>query len=366
MGGVSASPIESYPRLGADLLKWYDLCARDLPWRRTQDPYGIWISEIMLQQTRVDVVIERWLRFMERFPRVSELARAQEDEVLAEWAGLGYYRRARAIHAAARVIMEQHDGVFPQTHKDVLDLPGIGPYTAGAITSIGFGQQEALVDGNVERVFARLFQLDEVTGSAPLKRKSWDLARELVPRTRPGDWNQALMELGATVCTPRNPDCEACPARQICKCADALEATGYPRPKPPREVIKLGVECLVIRREQRVLLVRRPDAGRMGGLYELPTREVSWSSSGPPGIFPEQWPAGLESSEVEPLAQVSHTITKHRIQASICLGTAPRVPNHALWAGPDDWGRLGLSGMTSKALSKSGVEIATLRADTRS
>lgn len=363
---MSASPIESYPGLGADLLKWYDLCARDLPWRRTQDPYGIWISEIMLQQTRVDVVIERWLRFMERFPRVSELARAQEDEVLAEWAGLGYYRRARAIHAAARMIMEQHNGVFPQTHNDVLDLPGIGPYTAGAITSIAFGQQEALVDGNVERVFARLFHLDEITGSAPLKREAWDLARELVPKTRPGDWNQALMELGATVCTPRNPNCGACPARELCKCAGALEAAAYPRPKPPREVIKLEVECLVIRREQQVLLVRRPDAGRMGGLYELPTREVSWSSSEPPGIFPEQWPAGLESPEGQSLAQVSHTITKHRIQAAICLGTALGMPNQALWAGPDDWARLGLSGMTSKALSKSGVEIATLRADTRS
>ncbi|HIG86614.1 MAG TPA: A/G-specific adenine glycosylase [Planctomycetes bacterium] len=359
---VSGPSIQTDPRLGSILLHWYDQHARDLPWRRTRDPYSIWISEIMLQQTRVEVVQERWLRFLARFPNVSALARAAEEEVVAEWAGLGYYRRARSIHRAACMIEEQHAGVFPTGRGDVLDLPGIGAYTAGAITSIAFGQQEALVDGNVERVFARLFQLDEVSSSASLKRRSWELARALVPKRRPGDWNQALMELGATVCTPSAPDCGTCPVREICACDGIQTALTFPRPKARPEIIRLQVECLLICRGEEVLLVRRALGGRMGGLYELPTREIEWDSAAPPGIFASEWSAGLGRARGKALARVSHTITRHRIQATIRRGIGPRQSNPGVWAGPEEWSRLGLTGMAAKALSKSGCEIVTLPA----
>ena len=169
--------------LHTDLLAWYGEAARDLPWRRTSDPYGIWVSEVMLQQTRVEVVAERWVRFLQRFPTVTALAQAPEEDVLGEWAGLGYYRRARSLHAAARVVQEEHGGRFPTAASDVRALPGVGEYTTGAICSIAYQQPEALVDGNVERVFARLFLLEEVTASPALKRRSWALARQLgLPR----------------------------------------------------------------------------------------------------------------------------------------------------------------------------------------
>lgn len=363
MGRVTVLRIESPGRLVRELLAWYDGHARDLPWRRTKDPYAIWISEIMLQQTRVEVVGPRWERFLISFPTVGDLAQATEDEVLAEWAGLGYYRRARALHQAAQQIVSDHDGCFPRSLAQVLDLPGIGAYTAGAITSIAFGQSEALVDGNVERVFARMFHLDEARASANLKRLSWDIARELVPTERPGDWNQALMELGATLCSPTSPACPDCPLQVDCASGNAAVALAYPRPKAKSQVIQLEVECLLIVKDGKVLLIRRGPNERMAGLYELPTREVCWDSKEAPGIFSSTWTAGLEAESEASLAQLSHGITKHRIRARIRPGRADSLHGQGVWAAPGDWARLGLTGMTAKALGKSGCEVATLGTD---
>ncbi|MBM3975798.1 MAG: hypothetical protein FJ299_02270, partial [Planctomycetes bacterium] len=218
--GVSQAP-DASAALVRDLCAWFDRAQRDLPWRRTRDPYAIWISEAMLQQTRVETVIPYWRRFLERFPDLRALAAAPEDSVVAAWSGLGYYRRARALREAARALVERHAGGFPRTRDAWLALPGVGPYTAGAVLSIAFDEPEPLVDGNVLRVFARLFAIAEPIDRPATVKRIWARAAELVPRrprgaTRPRNWNQALMELGATVCLPREPNCGECPVRAHC------------------------------------------------------------------------------------------------------------------------------------------------------
>jgi A/G-specific adenine glycosylase len=192
------------------LLAWYDANRRDLPWRRTSDPYAIWLSEIMLQQTRVAAVLDHYRIFLERFPNISSLAAASEDSVLAAWSGLGYYRRARMLHKCAAEVVDQHSGNFPHTAEALLALPGIGRYTAAAVASIAFQQPVAVVDGNVERI------LDRLTGRTLLPTQCWRHAQQLLAPSRPGDFNQALMELGATVCLPRQPRCLICPVRKYC------------------------------------------------------------------------------------------------------------------------------------------------------
>ena len=192
------------------LLAWYDRCARDLPWRHDRHPYRVWLSEVMLQQTRVAAVLEHYRIFLERFPTVQQLAAARESSVLAAWSGLGYYRRARMLHAAAKAVVTHHGGEFPSTVAELRNLPGIGRYTAAAIASIVFNLPVAVVDGNVERVLLRAF------GDSPAEKDPWALAEELLSRARPGDFNQAMMELGATVCLPRQPRCTICPVFELC------------------------------------------------------------------------------------------------------------------------------------------------------
>ncbi len=200
----------------AALLPWYDANRRDLPWRRTTDPYAVWLSEVILQQTRVDQGMAYWLRFMERFPTVELLAAAQEDEVLRLWQGLGYYSRARNLLATARLVLERHQGYFPVRYDDLLTLPGVGPYTAAAIASISHGARHAVVDGNVYRVLSRVFGVATPINSPAGGKEFATLANILIDPTRPGDHNQAVMELGATVCLPRRPECDACPLAGRC------------------------------------------------------------------------------------------------------------------------------------------------------
>jgi len=198
------------PAFRRALLRWYDKHRRDLPWRKTRDPYRIWLSEIMLQQTRVAAVLDHYRIFLEHFPNVQTLAAASEDAVLAAWSGLGYYRRARMLHQAAHQITEHHGGCFPQNSKALLALPGIGRYTAAAISSIAFAEPVAVVDGNVERVLQRFIGINLTTPQI------WQHAQALLADSRPGDFNQAMMELGATVCVPREPRCPMCPVRKWC------------------------------------------------------------------------------------------------------------------------------------------------------
>jgi A/G-specific adenine glycosylase len=242
------------------LLAWYDRNARDLPWRRDRDPYRVWLSEVMLQQTRVGAVLEHYRRFLQRFPTVQKLAAARESSVLAVWSGLGYYRRARMMHAAAKTIVKKHQGKFPGTLAGLRGLPGIGRYTAAAIASIAFEAPAAVVDGNVGRVLGRVF------GTSLMEKDSWQAAEALLSRARPGDFNQAMMELGATVCLPRQPRCSICPVFDLCATRGTLDRPGKPTRQNRREI------CYVLdRRESSIFLVQRPKhSSLMPGMWELP------------------------------------------------------------------------------------------------
>ena len=242
------------------LLAWYDRNRRDLPWRRDRDPYRVWLSEIMLQQTRVSAVLEHYRHFLRRFPTVQKLASAREPAVLAAWSGLGYYRRARMMHAAAKAIVRQHAGKFPGSIPELRALPGIGRYTAAAIASIVFDVPAAVVDGNVERVLGRVF------GSGLTGEGFWQTADALLSRKRPGDFNQAMMELGATVCLPRQPRCSACPVFALCATRGHLAL-----PKKRVHQQQRNICYALDARKRSVFLVQRPKhSSLMAGMWELP------------------------------------------------------------------------------------------------
>jgi A/G-specific adenine glycosylase len=251
----------------ADLLSWYGTKRRDLPWRRTQDPYAIWLSEIMLQQTRVVAVRAHYQRFLQRFPNVHTLAAARESSVLAHWSGLGYYRRARNLHAAAKAVVRDYGGAFPRTSAGLRALPGIGRYTAAAIASIAFDEASAVVDGNVERVISRLLK-STVSGEG-----IWEIATQLLARERPGVFNQAMMELGALVCLPAEPNCPDCPVRSFCRTQGRQPAK---RKAPPQ--VKREIAYALARDGNSVRLVQRgANEPLMPGMWELPQVKVSRS-----------------------------------------------------------------------------------------
>lgn len=255
------------------LIAWYRGARRDLPWRRTRDPYAIWVSEVMLQQTRVAVVVPYWQRWMERFPSAVALAGAPLDEVLAAWSGLGYYGRAQNLHRGAREVVARYGGRLPDTAAELRSLPGIGRYTAGAIASMAFDRREPLVDGNVARVLARLFAVEEDVKSAAGQGRLWQLAAALVPADAPGDFNQALMELGATVCAPAAPRCAGCPLAASCRAHREGRTGELPRlPPRRREADKplLAAAAAWVERAGKLLLARREPGGLFGGLWELP------------------------------------------------------------------------------------------------
>ena len=257
------------------LLAWYDATRRDLPWRESGDPYRIWVSEVMLQQTRAETVIPYYERWMERFPTAVELADASLEEVLLEWRGLGYYARARNLHRAANIVGRRFGGLLPRTEEGLRELPGIGEYTAAAIASIAFGLAVPAIDGNARRVFSRLFDLP-----APTRGELRGLASELVDPGRPGDFNQAVMEFGALRCTPRSPVCGGCPLERLClaKSRGTVERRPAPRRRARVREVELAV-LAAIDREARVLVVRRPEEGLLGGMWEFPAAEVKGGAS---------------------------------------------------------------------------------------
>jgi len=256
------------------LLRWYDLHRRDLPWRRTRDPYAIFISEMMLQQTQVKTALPYYDRWMKALPSWKDLDRAPLDEVLGLWAGLGYYRRARNLKAAARLVMERHKGRLPDDEQGLRELPGVGPYSAGAILSIAFQRPVPLVDGNVARVLARVHTLEGDPRKGPVQKTLWGLAHRLLSTTRPGDFNQALMELGALVCTPADPACGPCPLRGLCQARRRGEVGRYPTPTPSQSVPRVFLAVAYAEKKGRVLLRRRPEGSRWWqGLWELPSAE---------------------------------------------------------------------------------------------
>ncbi|MFM1655281.1 A/G-specific adenine glycosylase [Brevibacillus sp. B_LB10_24] len=257
-----------------DLLAWYDQQKRDLPWRINSDPYRVWVSEIMLQQTRVETVKPYYENFMQQFPNVEALADAPEDQVLKAWEGLGYYSRARNLQAAARQVKEEYGGYVPDTIEEISTLKGVGPYTAGAILSIAYGKPEPAVDGNVMRVFSRLLYMEDDIAKPSTRVIFEELVRQTIPADRAGDFNQALMELGALVCVPRNPQCLTCPVFDYCLARregvqDRLPVKG--KAKPPRPVHYL---VAVVRRGDELLISRRPEQGLLAGMWEFPMVEA--------------------------------------------------------------------------------------------
>jgi len=297
------------------LLAWYDRAKRDMPWRRDVSPYRTWISEIMLQQTTVATVTPYFGRFLARFPDVKALADAPEEDVLKAWAGLGYYSRARNLRRAAQKIVAEHGGRFPDGFDAVLDLPGIGRYTAGAILSIAFGKPYPVLDGNVARVFSRLFAIEEDVKAAATVKALWARAEELLDRERPGDWNQALMELGATVCLPESPRCGDCPVARWCEAKKRGRQDELPVTPARREPVDLSWTCLWIERAGRVLLWKRGEDERfLRGHWSLPEARHLDSAPGPR------------------LKTVRHTITHHRITVDVRRAEPPAVlPASAAW-----------------------------------
>lgn len=256
------------------LLRWYDRHARALPWRATSDPYLILVSEAMLQQTQVATVIPYFHRFVSRFPTIKRLAEADEQDVLRRWQGLGYYSRARNLRQAARTVMEKHGGALPQTAQELRTLPGVGRYTAGAVASIAFGCRAPIVDGNVARVLCRIDRVEGDPREKAIAERLWKRAEEILPERRCGDFNSALMELGATVCTPRNPKCLICPVREHCEAQKGGVQEQIPPPKKAIETPLLKRDVLCIGRSGRWLIEQRPAKGRWAGMWQFITVEA--------------------------------------------------------------------------------------------
>ena len=269
---MSAPPGPSPESFARDLLAWYDRSGRKtLPWKKGRDPYRVWVSEIMLQQTRVAAVIPYYECFIKRFPDVETLARTPLDDVLGHWAGLGYYARARNLHAAARRIVVEHDGRFPREYERVAALPGIGRSTAAAILALAFDQRHAILDGNARRVLARLHRIDRYPGERAVLKELWRLAERLTPARRVGDYTQAIMDLGAIVCARVRPRCDACPVSAHCRAWAAGDVERCPAPRPVKHRARRRAVFLVARdADGALLLQRRPPTGVWGGLWCLP------------------------------------------------------------------------------------------------
>lgn len=322
--------IPSVRRVVPRLLRWFGLNARDLPWRRTRSAYAIWVSEIMLQQTQVQTVIPYWHRWMKWLPTIKSLARAQSDQVLKLWEGLGYYTRARNLHAAARWLVQRRNGRFPTTFEDVLSLPGIGRYTAGAICSIAFNQAVPILDGNAIRVLTRLHGIRTDPRDAETNNHLWQLAKELIEEAARiqcdgerncSDLNQALMELGATVCTPKQPACGNCPLRSYCVARREKMVSDIPKLSRRASQIEQRVMAFVIEHRGRMLVRRRPAGVVNSRLWEFPNLTLSPSSrNGLPDVRVEEIglpDLRLNTKRLEHLLQLKHSITRHQITVDV-------------------------------------------------
>ncbi|TLZ65254.1 MAG: A/G-specific adenine glycosylase [Methanobacteriota archaeon] len=331
--------------LAERLLPWYREHRRDLSFRRTKDPYAILVSEVLLQRTRVVSGVPYFERFMARFPTVVDLANASEEQVLKAWEGLGFYGRARNLHRAGKAIVGDHSGQVPRTFAGLRELPGIGDYTAGAVASIAFGERVSAIDGNAARVLARVFRIlgDLTRGEA--RKRLVGIGESLVPPSDPGAYNQALMELGATVCRPRTPLCTTCPLGSLCGAYRDGNPERYPQRfvRPPPPVIR--VAFALVERKGKVLLVRRPSGGLLAGLWALPGGEIIGKTSAGAAIRESLKDLGVRGRVLGVSGRVDHTFshrrwtgTVHRVRAS----GPTRLGGDALWAGPKEIQRLPL------------------------
>ena len=325
---ASSTPLQAtqVAKFRKALLRWYEKDRRDLPWRRNRDPYHIWISEIMLQQTRVGAVLLRYEKFLHRFPDITRLAKAREASVLAEWSGLGYYRRARNLHTAARLIVRDRDSELPKTAEQWRSLPGIGRYTAAAIASIAFHEPVAVLDGNVERVLRR------VLGGSPRNGELWQAADGFLDHNRPGDFNQAMMELGALVCLPGAPNCARCPVAKFCR----TRGRGRTKVRKPRQFKRQVFYSLVLRAASVLLVKRSLNEKLMPGMWELP--EVH---------------AELHADAREPLFSLKHAITVTDFTVYVVPETEDRA--RGIWISVSRLNSLPLTGLARKILRRAGV-----------
>jgi A/G-specific adenine glycosylase len=352
-GGLRAVSTAPNPDV---LLAWYDRHRRILPWRARKgertEPYRIWLSEIMLQQTTVKAVAPYYARFLSHWPTVEALASAEQEDVLREWAGLGYYARARNLHACAREVAEKHGGVFPADEAGLLTLPGVGPYTAAAIAAIAYDAPTLPIDGNIERVVSRLFALEQELPAA--KPRLRELADSIKPPHRFGDFAQALMDLGATICTPKKPACSLCPWNAVCIARQRGDQETFPRKAPKKEgALRQGAAFVVIREDGRILLQRRPEKGLLGGMSEVPGSE--WRAdfdldearkSAPKLGRPLRWHrrAGV----------VTHVFTHFPLALAVFVAKAPRgtaAPKGGRWGSIDKLGQEALPNVMRKVIA---------------
>jgi len=345
--------------LRRSLLEWFDKNARELPWRQTKDPYHIWVSEVMLQQTQVATVIPYFNRFIARFPTVEVLAGAPIDDVLKLWEGLGYYRRAHNLHRAANLVVLQHGGIVPDDQTQLLALPGIGRYTMGAICSIAFGQATPVLDGNLKRVISRFDDLKTNIDDPDTRRELWMRAAELVPPQRPGDFNEAMMELGATVCLPRNPTCHLCPVSELCLARQ--RGTQYERPvrNPRRRTPHFNVVAGVVWHAtdpQRFLISQRPTEGMLGGLWEFPGGKQKDGESHEQALKRELKEELAIKVEVgSHLTSIDHAYTHFRI--SLHAYHARHVGGVPQCLGVDNWRWVSVTGLNTYAFAKTDRKI---------
>ncbi len=334
------------------LLDWYEREADDLPWRRSRDPYAIWLAEIMLQQTQVNTVIPYYQRFLQRFPTVAALAAAELDEVLKLWEGLGYYSRARNLQRAARQMMQAHDGCLPRSAAALQRLPGIGRYTAGAIASIAFNEATPVLDGNVMRVFTRLTDLDEDITKSATQRRLWALAQGWLHPKRPGDWNQALMELGRRICRPRQPDCPRCPLQASCLARARGRQHELPRRRPrPQRPHYVDVVALLRNAQGELLIQRRPQEGLLGGLWTFPGGRATAADASLEAALQRCLRETL-ALEVKPgaaLAPVQHGFTHFQLtlyawECALVRGPEATQSPEIAWVSPEDLTRYSFGG----------------------
>ncbi len=297
-----------------ELLKWFEKNQRSLPWREKYEPYQVWISEIMLQQTQVKTVLPYFDCWMKALPMIQSIAEVKEDKVLKLWEGLGYYSRARNIQKASKQIMEQHGGDFPSDYDDILALPGVGRYTAGAISSIAFNQNQPLVDGNVIRVLSRLFFYTKNTRLPEADKQMWEWASAVLPKGKARNFNQALMEFGALQCTPAATDCRPCPLKSRCKAYENDMVDQLPDRGPKKVSKNIKVAIAVIKKGDKVFIQKRPATGLMAGLWEFPGGKIEKGESAIKALHREvKEEVGISISNVRPIKKIKHAYTSFKV-----------------------------------------------------